>query len=367
MITASMVAAGFCINNHGGAYENGKAYPIQVKATVAAKYFEMEDDLVAGGRVSINALAKACKCGWNFANRVVGEIQNGQLVDPRTVVADRARGVGVLTLSVDDCLHLLALRRMNNRLTLRDYQYRLFVDRGTIVSKTVISDWFLKSGPFRGSLRKLNKVPIDKFTNDNIINRMEYLYRISQVHPWRMVFGDEKPLKGGELFNRWGRADPMTGELEDLVVDSDWRNTYNITGLCRIGRDRPCFSYVIHDGSNNAAAFCDFILSNLASGFLRTGDFLVLDNASIHHYEEMVGMDDYLWNYHGIFLQFLPTRSPELNPIELLWNTLVQRLKHAPLHDPVFFHRVARMAEMLMNAFTHADVEASFRRCGYIV
>ena len=49
MINASMVAAGFCINNHGGAYENGKAYPIQVKAAVAAKYFEMEDDLVAGG------------------------------------------------------------------------------------------------------------------------------------------------------------------------------------------------------------------------------------------------------------------------------------------------------------------------------
>jgi len=59
MINVSMVAAGFCINNHGGAYENGKAYPIQVKALVAAKYFEMEDDLVAGGRVSSNALAKA--------------------------------------------------------------------------------------------------------------------------------------------------------------------------------------------------------------------------------------------------------------------------------------------------------------------
>ena len=72
-------------------------------------------------------------------------------------------------------------------------------------------------------------------------------------------------------------------------------------------------------------------------------------------------MDEYLWNYHGIFLQFLPTRSPELNPIELLWNTL---LKHAPLNDPVNSNRVARLAVMLMNAFTHCDVEASFRRCG---
>ena len=119
------------------------------------------------------------------------------MVDPRTVVSNRARGVGVLLLSDDACLYLLALRRFNNRFTLRDYVLRLAMDKGTIVSKTVVSDWFLKTLPFRGSLRKLNKVPIDKFTNENVINRMEYLYRISLVHPGHMVFGDKKPLQGG--------------------------------------------------------------------------------------------------------------------------------------------------------------------------
>jgi hypothetical protein len=197
MINASMVEAGFCINKHGGAYENGKANPIQVKAVVAAKYFEMEDNLVVGGRISVNELAAASKCSWKFANKVVREIQSGQLVDPRSVVSDQARGVGVLSLSDDDCLYLLALRRFNNRFTLRDYVLRLAMDKGTIVSKTVVSDWFLKTLPFRGSLRKLNKVPIDKFTNKNVINRMEYSYQIILVHPWRMVFGDKKPLKGG--------------------------------------------------------------------------------------------------------------------------------------------------------------------------
>jgi hypothetical protein len=73
------------------------------------------------------------------------------------------------------------------------------------------------------------------------------------------------------------------------------------------------------------------MLQQLASGFLQPGDFLVLDNASIHYFQELTGLDAYLWNYHGIFLQFLPTRSPELNPIELLWNTLTQRLRHFPL------------------------------------
>ena len=194
------------------------------------------------------------------------------------------------------------------------------------------------------------------------------MYRVEQVPQWRLVFGDEKSLKGADLFNRSGRADPLTGLVEDFVIDSDWRNTYAITGLCRIGRDRPPFSYIIHDGLNNAAVFSDFVIQNLASGFLQPGDFLVLDNASIHHFQEAMGLDAYLWNYHGIFLQFLPTRSPELNPIELLWNTLTQRLRHFPLGDEYGprSHRVAHAAQMLMDAFSHEDVDACFRKCGYI-
>ena len=172
------------------------------------------------------------------------------------------------------------------------------------------------------------------------------MYRVEQVPQWRLVFGDEKSLKGADLFNRSGRADPLTGLVEDFVIDSDWRNTYAITG----------------------AVFSDFVMQNLQSGFLQPGDFLVLDNASIHHFQEAMGLDAYLWNYHGIFLQFLPTRSPELNPIELLWNILTQRLLHFPLGDEYGprSHRVAHAARMLMDAFSHEDVIACFRKCGYI-
>ena len=64
--------------------------------------------------------------------------------------------------------------------------------------------------------------------------------------------------------------------------------------------------------------FCDFVIQNLSCGFLY--------NVSIHHFQESTDLDDYLWNYCGILLQFLPMRYPELNPIELLWNILVQQL-----------------------------------------
>jgi transposase len=42
-------------------------------------------------------------------------------------------------------------------------------------------------------------------------------------------------------------------------------------------------------------------------------------------------MVDWLWERHGIFVAFLPIRPPELNPIELVWNYLVQKLRSYPL------------------------------------
>ncbi len=74
IIEDSMVAAGFCVNSCGGAFENGKARPIQDKVVVARKYFELEENLLAGQSISILSLANACSVSWKFAKKVVGEM-----------------------------------------------------------------------------------------------------------------------------------------------------------------------------------------------------------------------------------------------------------------------------------------------------
>ena len=137
--------------------------------------------------------------------------------------------------------------------------------------------------------------------------------------------------------------------------------------MCGIARDTMPFMYKMHDGINDSALFSDFILESVACGFLRYGDILVLDNAAIHRYKDSSELPGYLWSYYGDFFHFLPTRSPELNPIELLWNTLAQRLKYTPLtENGNRSHRVVQSATMVMNAFTHIDVEKCYRHDNYI-
>ncbi len=90
----------------------------------------------------------------------------------------------------------------------------------------------------------------------------------------------------------------------------------------------------LRDGMNNAAVFSKTVIRMVATGFLRQRDVLVLDNAAIHHYRESTTLGDYLWYEHGILITFLPTRAPELNPIEQMWNILMQRLKNVALLGP---------------------------------
>ncbi len=212
-------------------------------------------------------MAKACAIIWIFAKKVVGGIESGQLIDPRTKVQGRTHGKGALVLLDSDGFYLLHIFTLNNQYTLRDHAYQLAIDRDAFVSRAVFCKWFRTTFPFKGSMWKHNKVPIDKFTDNNILRRAEFMYHIELIPPWHLVFRDVKPLKRGKLFNCWGRADPLTGTVEDLGVNSDWRNMYVITGLCWIGCNRPPFLYIVHDGLNNAAVFCDFVIQNSVLAF----------------------------------------------------------------------------------------------------
>jgi hypothetical protein len=47
----------------------------------------------------------------------------------------------------------------------------------------------------KGNLGKLNQVPIDKLTPENIVKTVKHWDFITRVDPFWLKFGDEKPLK----------------------------------------------------------------------------------------------------------------------------------------------------------------------------
>jgi len=59
-------------------------------------------------------------------------------------------------------LILLRMRSENNQRSLQDYRLGLYKETGKWLSRSVICQWFLRAHEFRGSVRKLTQVPIDK-------------------------------------------------------------------------------------------------------------------------------------------------------------------------------------------------------------
>jgi len=161
-----------------------------------------------------------------------------------------------------------------------------------------------------------------------------FLDIISKIDPARIKFGDEKHLKGDAIFNRKVRRNPITGEVPEMIVTSDFRNRYNLTGFCSINPMTTKYAVwcSLHECINDADQFHLELEYAIHSGFFRGGDVLVLDNAAVHTGKENSVLQDYLWEKYAIFLLFLPARAPEWNPMEQVWTSLVQRLRELPVN-----------------------------------
>jgi len=124
----------------------------------------------------------------------------------------------------------------------------------------------------------------------------------------------------------------------------------------------------MHESTNDATMFSEAVEQAVKNKLLLPFDILVLDNATYHHHGDSASLEDWLWCNFKIYLLFLPTRSPELNPIELLWHTLVRRLKNWPLaQNRPRRDAAAFAAASIMDSFTHQDVENTYRHCNYIL
>jgi transposase len=103
-----------------------------------------------------------------------------------------------------------------------------------------------------------------------------------------------------------------------------------------------------------------FFVEELLAPTLNRGDIVLMDNNPIHKLDDIEDAIEAV----GAWVLFLPTYSPDLNPIELCWSkvkALLRSLKPRTLPD---------LLDALTDAFasiTVHDILGWFRHCGYRV
>jgi hypothetical protein len=90
----------------------------------------------------------------------------------------------------------------------------------------------------------------------------------------------------------------------------------------------PCFVPPPRDASNDAWDFLLVIRWLLESGGLVNGDILILDNARVHHAADAGVFVKGLLQLHGVEIRYLPAYSPELNPCEMVFSWVKDRMVH---------------------------------------
>jgi hypothetical protein len=132
------------------------------------------------------------------------------------------------------------------------YRHELEAVTGTVVSDSTISCWFAKAFPVAGNLRKPNLIPKDKLKPENLARAKQHMSIVLKICPRHLKFGDKKLLKGTETLCCSVRRDVLTGEVPDVLVESDFRTTCTIIGFCSVDQRAGAFSHVVHDGTNDA-------------------------------------------------------------------------------------------------------------------
>jgi transposase len=167
----------------------------------------------------------------------------------------------------------------------------------------------------------------------------------------KFIFLDEM---GSNLsFTRlFGRAEPGQ-RVMDEVPGERGKNVSTIGALSLAGM----ITGLSIEGPINEDIMLYFVEEELAP-HLRPGHLVLMDNVSIHKQDEI----EEIIEGRGAFVLFLPTYSPDFNPIENCWSKIKARLRSL---KPRTLDDLLDALTKAFSSITVEDIIGWFTHCGY--
>lgn len=131
-----------------------------------------------------------------------------------------------------------------------------------------------------------------------------------------------------------------------------------VTIITSLSEDNPVYTTYTEE-TNDQWSFLHFISCAIEDGYLVNGDYLIVDNAAIHHGHDIVDELDAQLAAAGVRIIYLPAYSPELNPCELVFSkmkALIRRDGHA--EETVYEKTMSAIASV-----TYEDMCGYYKHC----
>lgn len=239
------------------------------------------------------------------------------------------------TVEEDELIQALLWRlvRLYPHYRVRDYANTLSDFTGVPFKRNFILRIFKN---WRWSWKKPAVQHVQKYTPENIAYYSRWVILVPQIPFAQLKFCDESHFVSRQL-HRDLSVSPI-GVRPYLHDAADLAESFSLTLLLDLSNATNPFFIDLRAGSNTEFDFLAFVRAAVAAGRLRNGDFLIVDNATVHFGEGTRDELLQLLTDHGVQYLFLPTYSPELNPCELVFSFIkkhVRSTRSAELQVPL--------------------------------
>jgi len=201
----------------------------------------------------------------------------------------------------------------NPTTTLGAYK-RFLTEAGFPVTKYFLQRLFRK---WHWTWKKPSKIQKHKFTKANIDAYLEWLVVVFELPWFQLKFMDEvhcvsKDLSRSHVLGR-------SGVTPSIILPDSLGDTLSMTLLLDLSNTENPFGVEMRLNSNTQWDFLQFIINMVAQQRLKRGDYLILDNATIHKAKDTKEAFQVLMDIVGVKVLYLPKYSPEFNPCELVF------------------------------------------------
>lgn len=222
----------------------------------------------------------------------------------------------------------------------------------------------LSGGPW--TWKRMSNIKYEKFTLENVDYCQDFLSYVSTVDPYKLKFFDE----AGFALPGVGKANYGHSAANHPCVEIGRHlGAPNVTLNMLIGLEGVLYANT-EGGATDTLAFLNFFdeasQNSMPNGqpILQYGDHVILDNCATHHFEGGYALAESLDDI-GVEVVYLPTYSPELNPIELAFNKLKKVAQKDEIRE-VFARNIHEGVYECLEEITVNDCAGFFKHVGYI-
>jgi transposase len=307
-----------------------EAYPQKVRDLVLDAYSE---------GVKTSTIAKGLKVSPSWARRVKQRWQERQLRSATEQKHGRHR-----KLTEADRLELANLVEQTPDATLKRLHEQL--NKPVSVSTVVRA---LKD--MKLTFKKKSVHASEQNRADVKLKREEWEQCMPGLDLDKLVFFDEIGVNT-KMIRLHGRC-PQSQRLVSFAPAGHYSNSTLMSGMRLDGIVAP----MLIDGPVNGETFAGYVEQCLVPA-LEPGDILIIDNLPAHKSERVTAAVDGA----GCMLVYLPSYSPDLNPIENMWSKVKESIRAAAART---LDGVVDAVCVALHSVTLSDCEAYFSHCGY--